>query len=68
MLLCMANTAADLAKFVFKHPGPVTQRLKQLAADANNDQLSVIPSKYWKFVRSLPEVCKELCLFTVYLP
>jgi hypothetical protein len=67
MALFAVNALIAMAKLAFRDEGLSTQRLIQLAANANNNQLSVIPSKQWKSVRSLPQVCKELYLLTVYL-
>jgi hypothetical protein len=61
--MCQTNSVLDLAKKAFpKDAGSSIYTLQQLAADANDKQLAGIPAKYWKAVRSLPNVCKELCL------
>jgi hypothetical protein len=56
-----ANTIIDMAKLVFREAGSSTHQLQQMAANANNSQLSGsgIPSKYWKALRSLSRVCKK---------
>ncbi|KIM98795.1 hypothetical protein OIDMADRAFT_146499 [Oidiodendron maius Zn] len=45
----------DMAKLVFGDGSSSTQRLQQLAANANNKQLSGISSKYWRYLRSFPK-------------
>jgi hypothetical protein len=61
MNLFAANTIIAMARLVFGQNGSSTHELQQLAAKADNKQLNGIPSKYWKSLRSLSKVCKELC-------
>jgi hypothetical protein len=47
------NYTVDMAKLVFRDGCSSTQQLQRMAANADSGQLSRIPSKYWKPLRSL---------------